>query len=130
METPISEETAGSMLVSDYVFAIAYAYKKETEKRDFYRLEMTYDIDKLKKINKKYKANIDMLELDMLYDKKEYDIVYNLDNDMAELLILVGDKFMNSTGSVPRNLKIMKGQNENKSLFFYSFLLENKKTKK
>ena len=90
---------------------------------------MTYDIDKLKKINKKYQANIDMLELDMLYDKKEYDVVYDLDNDMAGLLVVIGDKFMNSTGSVPRNLKIMKGQTQDSSLFFYSFLLENKKNK-
>lgn len=126
METPINSMTAGSIILSDYIFSIAYAYRKVTDKRDYYLLKMTYDIDKLDKLNRKYNFEFSMDDLDKKYDNKEFEYIHNIDDKMAELLMFFGDQFFKASGKKPRNLKIMKGFNDDNSLFFYTFFLKKK----
>ena len=53
----LSDPYSAGLLLKEYVFAIGYAKKKVSDKRDYYTFEMTYDVDKIRALNKKYKVN-------------------------------------------------------------------------
>lgn len=114
------------IVLKDYVFAIGYAHKRITDKRDYFVLDMTYDLDKLKSMKKKFNVSIDILDIDKKYNK-EFDVFKDIDNSMEKLLIHFGELFYTSTGTRPKNLVVVKGYTNDNALSYYCFMLKKKK---
>ena len=112
--------------MKDYVFAIGYSTKKLSEKRDYFILDIMYDIKKIKSLNKKYKLGVDIIDIDKNYSNKEFDNLEDMDETMEKLLIHFGELFHTSTGTRPNNLVVVKGYTNDNILSYYCFMLKKK----
>ena len=83
--------------MKDYVFAIGYSSKKMSEKRDYFVLDIIYDIKKIKALNKKYKLGVDIIDIDKNYSNKEFNNLEDMDESMEKLLIHFGLYYLTIT---------------------------------